>query len=483
LTGSELHISASDYLLYRKCPRSLHLRLTGQRTPASSSAEERYPVASDRSMVQALGRERFPDAVEASSADSDGAGDAATILNATCTFAPFVATADARIAGKGGGVLVLFREGASVKESYLREAAFLDHCFQGCGAAPERLVVHHVNKSYQRIGALDPDGFFTEADVTRRARKLAPETSAELEQLRNELRDDPSLAQYRDTLCARPIGCPACSRALPERRNDHVSTLHRGGALVQELLAEGITLITDIPSDRLVHRRQEIQQQTLLRRRPHVDTTALQRFLERLAPPVCYLDFEAICTAVPPFDGVRPWEHVPYLYSVHRETASGDVTHAHWIMEPGLDGRTELLRHLIADLAGEGSIVVYSAGFERGVLSRFADLVPEAAAPIDAMLDRIVDLLVLFSDFAVYHHGQGGKVSLKRVLPALTRRDYSDLTIQDGYAANLAFRYLSECVVPAGIRASVVADLVRYCALDTMAMVHIVRELRELAAS
>ena len=421
-------------------------------------------------MVRALGRERYRDAM--------------ALMDATCFFEPFVATADVRIArGPNRSALVLVREGASVKESYLREAAFLHFCFRGCGATPERIYVHHVNKSYHRSGSLDPDGLFTEADVTRRVQKLAPETSAELERLRGEIEEDPVLERYRDTLCSRPRGCPVCSQALPERGDDHVSTLHRGGSLIQELLAEGITLITDIPSERLVHRRQEIQQQALLRGRPHVDMPALRRFLERLVPPVSYLDFEAVCTAIPPFDGVRPWEHVPYLYSVHRETANGAIAHAHYVMEPGRDARREMLRRLFSDLGEQGSIVVYSAGFERGVLSRLADLVPESAPRVRATLDRIIDLLVPFSDFAVYHQGQGGKLSLKRVLPALTRRDYSDLTIQDGYTANLAYRYLSERPVSAETSASVVADLVRYCALDTMAMVHIVRELREMASS
>ncbi len=427
-------------------------------------------------MVRAFGRSRYPHALEFGS----GAGVGSAVLNPTCRYDPYVATADIRLPS---GALVLVREGGSVKESYVREAAFLDYCFRGCGEPPDRLVVHHVNKSYQRSGDPDPDAFFTEADVTRRVQKLAAETSAELERLREELREDPLLERYRNTLCMRPRSCPGCSHAIPEREDAHVSTLHRGGTLVQELLAEGITLITDIPSDRLLHRRQEIQRETLLRGSPHVDAPALQRFLERLVPPVSYLDFEAVCTAIPPFDGVRPWEHVPYLYSVHRETADGGVRHSHYVMEPGRDEREQMLHRLLDDLGDQGSVVVYSAGFERGVLRRLGSMIPAAAVRIGALIDRIVDLLVPFSDFAVYHHGQAGKVSLKRVLPALTRRDYSDLNVQDGYAANLAYRYLRERPVSAETRDTLLADLVRYCALDTMAMVHIVRELRELSAS
>ncbi len=469
-TGSELRITASDYLLYRRCPRSLHLRLIGA-APPSHPADTRYPVPSDRLEVRDLALAHYSKA----------------LTDPSCTHGPFVAAADVRRVQKPSGhAVILVRDGTSVKESYLREAAFVDFCFTRCGAKPQRIYVQHVNKAYRRCGPIDPDALFVQADVTRRVATIAPQTAEELERFSEELEADPLLTRYHEVLCQRPRTCPSCSELLPERDAGHVSRLHRGGPLVDELLGEGITRIVDIPPDRLRHRRHEIQQNSLRTETPYVDARALRTFLDRLAYPVCYLDFEALCTAIPPFDHVRPWEHVPFLYSVHREQSDRAISHAHYLMEPGKDSRVEMAERLASDLDGCGSVVAYSAGFERGVLKRLMDVCPDAAVDLQHAVDRVVDLLEPFHEFAVYHHRQRGKVSLKYVLPALTDLSYSGQTVCDGYTANLVYRYLSSDEVPAESSgpagAQLLADLVSYCALDTMAMVHVVRELRRMAS-
>ena len=149
--------------------------------------------------------------------------------------------------------------------------------------------------------------------------------------------------------------------------------------------------------------------------------------------------------------------------------------------DPGTDGRVAMVERLVADAGGCGALVVYSAGFERGLLQRLAEIVPEHAEAIDRLVRRIVDLLDPFREFDYYHHEQRGKVSLKTVLPVLTRRDYSEEAVQDGYTANLAYRYLAEFPsLDEQARTRLLEDLTSYCAMDTMAMVHIVQELRRV---
>ncbi|MFW5684327.1 MAG: DUF2779 domain-containing protein [Spirochaetota bacterium] len=489
MSGSDPRITGGDYLLYRRCPRSLHRKLRGERLPSFSEADALYPVEPERERLRALDRRRYPDAVAADEApEAPEAGRVPTLFDARCAAPPFVATVDIWHPQKPQGMAaVLVREGTSIKESYLREAAFVGCCLARCDAEPTKLFIHHVNKMYERGAELELDALFVERDVTRRVRKLMPEVTAELSMLETELVEDPTLERYRDSLCSRPATCPLCAADVPEVGVRHVTTLHRGGHLVRELLDEGITSILDVPPDRLVHPRQHIQQRAVLHGEPQVDEEVLREFIGRLEEPVSYLDFEATSSAIPPFEGVRPWEHVPYLYSLHREEL-GELTHRSWMMTPGHDGRAEMAAQLVADCGERGSIVVYSAGFERGIITRLADASPEHAERLLELRERIVDLLEPFNDFAFYHHDQRGKVSLKTVLPVLTSYDYSSERIQDGYAANLVYRYLAERAGRADPDASsaaetrkLLADLVSYCAMDTMAMVHVVRALRAIA--
>jgi len=438
----------------------LHRRLSGEGIPALSEADNLYPVTSDRALLRELLRQRF----------TRGGGSivrpSPVEFDVQCAHGILQASVDLRHPQKPGGTAgVLVREATSIKESYLREAAFVDYCFAEHDERLERIYVYHVNKSYERLGPLDLDALFIARDVTRRVRRLAEETAHELERLQQDLAEDPTLERYRDVRCSRRKSCPVCSEDLSVVESGHVSTLHRGGRLVGELLEEGFTMITDVP----------VQV-------PHVDIEALSDFLARLVYPIGYLDFEATSAAVPAFDHVRPWEHIPYLYSLHVEHPGDVITHTSFIMRPGMDDRERLVDRLVSEASACGSIVVYSAGFERGILKRLAEAVPTHRDALSRLVEQIVDLLEPFNEFSFYHHEQKGKVSLKTVLPVLTDRDYSAEEVRDGYTANLAYRYLAEGGEDrAAAQATLLSHLTSYCALDTMAMVHIVRELRQLA--
>jgi hypothetical protein len=383
-----------------------------------------------------------------------------------------------------GNATCIVREGTSIKQSYLIESAFIRYCFERSAEAPAeppaRCYVYHVDKSYVREGVVDPSLFFVEADVTKRVGRIYDRHFSQIEELAALLREDPALTQFAERRCARPHSCPVCGTSEPAVPDDHVTTLYRGGALVDDLLEAGITSIPEIPASRLSHPRQRIQQQSLVRQSPHVDEKALSAFLDRLTYPLSYLDFEAVSMAVPPYDGSRPWEHVPYLYSVHQEASPGaQPMHSCYLMDPGSDQRRELATHLVESIGHSGSVVVYNASFERGILARLAELLPELTDRLLAIADRVVDLLEPFSEFSFYHHTQRGKVSLKTVLPILADDLYEEQEIQDGYTANLAYRHLSEGRGSGQTRA-ILDGLIAYCAMDTLAMVKVVHRLTQI---
>jgi len=129
-------------------------------------------------------------------------------------------------------------------------------------------------------------------------------------------------------------------------------------------------------------------------------------------------------------------------------------------------------------------VLVYGAAFEAGILSRLGETFPEQSAAVEDVAGRMVDLLQPFNEFAYYHHAQRGKVKLKTVLPILTDEDYSDLAVKDGYTANFAYRYLvSMAEDPAAEdTTALMGNLVRYCTMDTLAMVKIMGEFQSIVS-
>ena len=144
------------------------------------------------------------------------------------------------------------------------------------------------------------------------------------------------------------------------------------------------------------------------------------------------------------------------------------------------DPRVEFLEKLRETLPDKGSVVVYNAGFEKGILSDLGDAFPEYTDWVEGVVDRMADLLAPFRNFHYYHPAQKGSAGLKAVLPALTGKGYEGLEINDGGDASLAFQQVTYGDVPEEERRKVRASLEEYCGLDTEGMIWIVERLRDL---
>ena len=213
-----------------------------------------------------------------------------------------------------------------------------------------------------------------------------------------------------------------------------------------------------------------------------MDQKALDRFLASLRYPVHYLDFETVMPAVPLFSGTRPYEQIPFQFSCHVVRRPGDEPeHARFLARNADDPRPAFARRLMEAVGEEGSVVVYNAPFERGIIRTLGQAGLLEDDWTENVLDRTVDLLAPFRSFAVYHPDQGGSVSMKNVLPALTGRGYDDLAIAEGQTASAEYFRVTYGDVSDEERDSVYRQLTDYCAQDTLGMMHIVDRLTELA--
>jgi hypothetical protein len=271
-----------------------------------------------------------------------------------------------------------------------------------------------------------------------------------------------------------------CWSFLPEAS---VFTLYRGGKKGFILLKRGIQKLADIPDDVALTDVQAIQRSTLLTGQPHIDRPALAAFLGQLEYPVSYLDFETIGTAIPLFDGVKPYQQAPFQYSLHIVRSPGTKPeHRSFLMDGVSDPRPEFMRQLRTDLPETGSVVAYNAGFETGRLKECCELLPEYKPWLRKVTPRVVDLLLPFRGFRYHHPDQNGSNSMKAVLPALTGKGYEKLAIQEGGAASREFLRVTFGDVTAAERRRVRRDLEEYCGLDTLGMVQIVDQLNHLSS-
>jgi hypothetical protein len=280
--------------------------------------------------------------------------------------------------------------------------------------------------------------------------------------------------------CAQPYACPVtwCWDSLPTH---HVFQLYRGGKKCSELYNRGILAIEDIPDSFKLSESQRIQKACSIAGEPHIDKEAIKHFLGTLRYPLNYLDFETISPPVPMYDGTRPYQRIPFQFSLHVvPDKQAKLLHQSFLADGSGDPRPQLLSELKRLLPDAGSIVVYNQSFERGVLLELAEAYPGFQGWVNNVCERLVDLYVPFRDFVYYHPQQCGSASIKEVLPAVTGRSYQGMSIAKGDDASLAFLRIISGEPSAEERKQLRADLEEYCSLDTQGMIWIVDNLMEL---
>ena len=255
--------------------------------------------------------------------------------------------------------------------------------------------------------------------------------------------------------------------------------LFRSGKKSAELFNNDVRSVADIPDDFKLTDKQEIQKKCEKTGECHVQPSGIKQFLDTLNYPLYYLDFETFNPAVPEYDNSRPYQKIPFQYSLHIQQQDNKTEHFEFLAEGSEDPRPALLKNLKEVLGTKGSIVVYNQSFEKGVLGELARDFPEYQDWVNEILPRIVDLLIPFRNFHYYNPSQQGSASIKKVLPAITGESYEEMEIATGEDASMQF-FQSHIKSKSNNKEEIRKNLLKYCCLDTEGMMLIISELKKL---
>jgi hypothetical protein len=380
--------------------------------------------------------------------------------------------------------LIEVKSTTAAKDVHLPDLAFQTWVLAMAGIKIRRCLLMHINSSFVRSGPINPEQFFTHVDLTDQVSNLAQTVEDSLDDMFSVIRRQQSPEVKIGPHCSDPYPCPLqdkCWSFLPEQ---NVTTLYRAGQKAFKLLADDRLALKDIPADYRLTASQTIQREAAVTGEAQVDRPAIAAFLSQLKYPVSFLDFETFSTAIPLLDGVRPYQQVPFQFSLHIVRSAGaKAEHFEFLAEGRNDPRPEFMRRRQAGLPQAGSVVVYNAAFEKARLAECSEQMPEFKAWQRKAERRMVDLLLPFRGFRYYHPNQQGSASMKAVLPVLTGRSYAGLEIQEGGTASMEFLRVTFGDVPEAERRKVRGQLARYCGQDTEGMIWIVEALERLCSS
>jgi len=225
---------------------------------------------------------------------------------------------------------------------------------------------------------------------------------------------------------------------------------------------------------------------------PHVEPEKIREFFDSIKGRELYhLDFETLQQAIPEWEGVRPYMQIPFQYSLHIQKSIGDENPEHKEFLPeeedyGKDPRHAIAERLYKDIPKGACVIAYSAASaERPWLNLLADAVsdsPEIEERLREIADNIIDPVFIFRNGYYYNRKIGGSASIKSVLPALfpndPELDYSSITINGSNAGPEYERLHKERdAISKEEKDNIRNELLKYCHLDTLAIVKLFNKL------
>jgi len=247
----------------------------------------------------------------------------------------------------------------------------------------------------------------------------------------------------------------------------------RTKALREHVALPQVRSLTDVPDDLLNPTQLRVKHQALSQQ-VFFDSLGAANDLAPHRLPALFLDFETVAYAVPIWAGTRPYQVVPFQFSLHRLDDLGRTEHTGFLDLSGHDPSAEFAAALLDACKGDAPIFVYAEGFEGARIRQLAMRFPHLSGELLALKARLVDLLPI-TRAHYYHPSQQGSWSIKAVLPAVAPElRYSDLDgVQDGGGAQQAFLEAVHGDTSAQRKQEIWQQLWRYCRLDTFAMVRL----------
>jgi hypothetical protein len=375
------------------------------------------------------------------------------------------------------------KSSTQVKPVNLLDAAFQYYVMKECGVMVSDISLIILNNAYKRTGELDIHKLFKFEPVLKEVLKLQDRVRQDIETFFFTLNLPVEPVRDIGPHCSDPYECDFkshCWKHVPDYSIFNISRL--GADKKWDLYRNKILKFEDIPADFKLNFSQWQQVISELKGETHIDKKEIEKFVEELSYPLYYLDFESFQPAVPLYNNSRPYQQIVFQYSMHRqETANSEPEHKAFLAFPdGNDPRLPFITQLIEDIGNNGDILVYNRSFEAGRLTEIASGFPDFHFQISSIVSRLKDLMLIFQNRNYYVPEMKGSYSIKQVLPALVPGfSYENLPIADGGSASHAFMSMHTETDQEKIRA-IRDNLLEYCKMDTLAMVEILKVLRNL---
>lgn len=376
------------------------------------------------------------------------------------------------------------KSSTAAKDDHIYDLAYQAMILEDKGYEVQNVAVIHVNSGYVRQGNIDPVQLTAITDVTERVRGEMQNTRRLAEGALKIMSSSeiPDISPSRARLKSFDDYMKVYRNLVEVAEGSIYDLVSIDAEKAGELEKLGIKNIIDIPDDFHLTTKQRLQVMVTKSGEPMINKKAIAEFIDSLEYPLYFLDYETMASAVPYFDGTKPYQQLPFQYSLHVIDEPGaKLRHMAYLHSENSNPAESLSKQLKEQVGENGTVLTWNMMFEKSCNKTLGALAPEFEQFYKDLNWRIVDLMEPFATGLYAHKDFKGSASIKNVLPVLVPElSYKELEIQEGSSAQ---RLWMEAVLDDrhdGDKDKILADLLKYCELDTLAMVRIFEVLNKL---
>jgi hypothetical protein len=378
--------------------------------------------------------------------------------------------------------MVEVKSSTSQKPEHIADATIQTFVIRACGVNLSSIKIGHINKEFIYTNKNNYDGLLSEVDITDLVNNRISEVKnwvKELKLIATKGAKAPMLAMGEQ--CNEPHVCPyqnRCEALLPQFDGVPINLLPRvGNQLAEEWNEKGIFDLRQLPESALKTPMQKMIHLAHTLSQPVINSS-LSAQIRSYGWPRFFMDFETVQQGVPLLLNTKPYDGIPFQWSVHQWLSTNDKPNLNdgkgflEFLSPTMD--RDFLVSLLSAVGTEGPIFVHNASFE---ISKLNDLIERPSCsdlklPVESLISRIVDTLKVVRNDGYYSPKMNGSFSLKDIVKAIpTSVDYSsDDSLSGGGDAQIVWFKCTDPNTPIAEKEKLAKRLKNYCAADTFAM-------------
>ena len=391
---------------------------------------------------------------------------------------------------KDGVEIYEVKSSTEVREIYIHDISYQTWVLKKCGLHVKKSFIVYVNSDYIKQGKLDIKEYFKIEDVTSLLDDKVEEKIKELKEIINNKKEpniDISITCKKNKKKV-PYDCPFfnyCTKNLIKPNVFDIGwNVHFDKKI--EKYYQNIISYNDLLNSGGISPKADVQMNyELYNLEPKINKDNIKELLNTFTYPLYFLDFESYQVAIPTIDGTKPYQQICFQYSLHYYLKEdGELLHKEFLSDD-YDGNPMygLCKQLCEDIPKNSCVLVYNQSFEIPRLKEMSKLFPEFKDHLLNITENIKDLLPPFKNQDYYVKEMGGSASIKKVLPALFPNDpsldYHNLDqVHKGDEASSSFLLLP--TLSNAEQEKLRYNMLKYCELDTYAMVKIYEKLKEV---